>query len=131
MLSNPYVLLVQLIGLLIAIYGAYEYGYSRAEDAVSARIATAQVEAIDRANRDTEAATALAVAQAKAEAVQRLAATTIRLKGERDAAIKARPECGRDAGSLQLLQSAIDLANDSTTIRSSLPPELSATPNAR
>lgn len=108
---NPYVLLGQIIGLIIAIVGAYHYGYNRAEDAVAARVAAAQVEAIDQANRDTEAATKLAVEQAKAEAGARLAATTIRLKGERDAALKARPECVRDADSMGLLNSAIDAAN--------------------
>ena len=124
MFSNPYALLAAGLALVAALIGADHFGYKRAENAAAARIAAAQVEIIDRANRDIEASTARAVAQAKAEAAARLSATTIRLKGERDAAIKARPECARDADSLGLLQQSIDHANDSTTTRSSLPPAL-------
>jgi hypothetical protein len=124
MFANPYALLAAGLALVAALIGADHFGYKRAENAAAARIAAAQVEIIDRANRDIEASTARAVAQAKAEAAARLSATTIRLKGERDAAIKARPECARDADSLGLLQQSIDHANDSTTTRSSLPPAL-------
>lgn len=108
---NPYALLAALLAFLAVGFGGYRYGYSRAEDAVAARVATAQNEAIAAANRDTEAEIARTLAQARAEAQARLSATTIRLKGERDAAIKARPECGRDADSMAILQSAIDTAN--------------------
>jgi hypothetical protein len=111
---NPTAILVALLAFLAVGFGSYRYGYSRAEDAVAARVATAQNEAIASANRDVEAATARAVEQAKAEAAARLSATAIRLKGERDAAIKARPECLRDVESQRLLQCAIDAANGKT-----------------
>lgn len=124
---NPYVLLAQLVGLLIAIFGAYQYGYSRAEDAVSARVAAAQVEAIDQANRDTEAATARAMAAAKAEADARVRAAGIRRKGEIDANAKARPDCVRDAQSMELLQSALDSANGNTPASSGLSDPVHAT----
>lgn len=125
---NPYAILAALLAFLAVGFGGYRYGYSRAEDAVAARVATAQVEAIDRANRDTEAATARAVAQAKAEAAARLSAVTVRLKGERDAIAKAKPDCARDADSQRLLQSAIDLANGQSTDPDSMPDPMSSTP---
>lgn len=125
---NPYVLLAQLIGLLIAIFGAYQYGYSRAEDAVSARVAAAQVEAIDRANLDVEAATKRAVAAAKAEADARVRAAGIRRKGEIDANAKARPECARDSQSMELLQQSIASANGQTPAGNSLPDAMHADP---
>ena len=118
---NPYALLAALLAFLAVGFGGYRYGYSRAEDAVAARVAIAQVEAIDRANRDTAAATARAVEQAKAEAAARLSATKRRIEGERDAAIKARPECARDVQSMELLQRAIDLANGSTSTSGLVP----------
>ena len=127
---NPYVILGQIIGLILAIVGAYHYGYNRAEDAAAARVATAQDKAITDANAATEAATKLAVEQAKAEAVQRLAATTIRLKGERDAALKARPDCVRDTDSMRLLQSALDSANGQSTAIDSVPDPVPTTPTA-
>lgn len=126
---NPYVLLAQFVGLLIAIFGAYQYGYSRAEDAVSARVAAAQEQAIDQANRDAKAATARTVAQAKAEAAARVRAAGIRRKGEIDATVKARPDCARDAESMGLLQSAIAAANDSETSSSTMPDSMRPTPN--
>ena len=128
MLGNPYVLLAAVIGLIVALVGADRYGYSRAEDACAARVATAQDAAIARSNAEVEAATALAVEQAKVEAAQRLAATTIRLKGERDAALKSRPECARDLDSFRLLNSAIDLANGATPAGDSVPDPVPATP---
>ena len=128
MLGNPYVILAAVIGLVIALVGADRFGYNRAQDACAARVATAQEQAIATANRDTAAATARAVESAKVEAAARLSATTIRLKGERDAAIKARPECARDADSLRMLQSAIDLANHQSTTSNSLPDSVHANP---
>jgi hypothetical protein len=125
---NPYALLAALLAFLAVGFGGYRYGYSRAEDAVAARVATAQEQAIAAANRDVEAATSRAVESAKAEAAARLSATKRRIEGERDAAIKARPECGRDAESMGLLQRALDSANGSPTATSSLSDHVPATP---
>lgn len=112
---NPYVLLAQLVGLLIAVFGAYQYGYSRAEDAVSARVAAAQEQAIADANERIAAETRRTVAAAKAEADARVRASGIRRKGEIDATAKSRPECARDQQSMELLQSAIESANGQQT----------------
>lgn len=118
---NPYILLGLFVSLLAATFGGYHYGYSRAEDAISARATAAQEQAIDRANKDVEAATARTLAQARAEAAAKLAAATIRLKGERDAAIKSRPECARDADSMRLLTDSIAASNGTAPASSSLP----------
>lgn len=128
MLPNPAILLGLLVGLLAASFGAYQYGYSRAEDAVSARVAAAQVEAIEQANRDTDAAVARAVEQAKREADARVRATGIRRKGEIDATAKARPECARDADSMRLLNESIAAANGTAPAGSGMPDTVLPTP---
>lgn len=104
-------MLAALIAILIASVSGYEYGKHVCNGEHGVAVAAAQDKAIDAANEATDAATARAVAQAKAEAEARLVAATIRLKGERDAAIKARTECTRDADSQRLLLDAVDLAN--------------------
>jgi hypothetical protein len=121
MLGNPYVILAAVIGFVIALVGADRFGYNRAEDSCAARVATAQDAAIARSNAEVEAATARAVESAKAEAAARLRSTRVRLEGERDAAIKARPECARDLDSFRLLNSAIDLANGATPAGNGVP----------
>jgi len=125
---NPYALLAALLAFLAVAFGGYRYGYSRAEDAQASAVATAQVEAIDKANRDTEVATKRAVAQAKAESAARLSAVSARLKGEQDAALKAKPECSRDADSQRLLLESIRLANDSAASASPVPDAVHADP---
>ncbi len=125
---NPYVLLALLISLGAATFGGYRYGYSRAEDAVSARVAAAQVEAIATANRDVETAAARAVAQAKADASRRMAYQRIQLEGQRDAALKARPECSRDDDSLRLLRASIAAANGQTPAIDKVPDSVHADP---
>ena len=112
---NPTVILVLLIALGASTFGGYRYGKHVCQGEQATAVAAAQVEAIDDANRYVEVATARAVAQAKAEAAARLSAATIKLKGERDAALKARPECARDADSMSLLGVAISEANGVTT----------------
>ena len=111
MLPNPYVLLAALLAFLAVAFGGYRYGYSRAEDAVAARVATVQNEAIAAANVESKAATKLAVGQIAREADARVRAAGIRRRGEIDATAKARPDCVRDQQSMELLQSAIDSAN--------------------
>ncbi len=118
---NPAIILVLLVALGAATLGGYRYGYSRAEDAVSARVAAAQVEAIEQANRDTEAATKRALDAARAEADARVRAAGIRRKGEIDATAKARPECVRDADSMRLLHEAIAAANGTAPAADSVP----------
>lgn len=114
MLPNPTALLAALLAIISVAFGGYRYGKHVCEGEQATAVATAQKQAIATANAATEAATARAVAQAKAEAGARLAATTIRLKGERDAAIKAKPECARDADSQRLLFESIAAANGQT-----------------
>ena len=126
---NPYALLAALLAVIAVAFGSYRYGYNRAEDAIAARVAAAQVAAIESANAATEAATARAVAQAKAEAAARLSAATVRLKGERDAALKARPECQRDADSMGLLLDAIGNANGLAPTSDTMPDSMHPTPS--
>ncbi len=128
---NPYAILVALLATLFIAFGGYRYGKQVCQGEQATAIATAQNEAIAAANRDTEAATVRAVAQAKAEAGARLAATTIRLRGERDAAIKARPECARDSESHRLLVESIAHANGLESSSGSMSYPLPATPGAR
>lgn len=125
---NPYFILASLVALLTTAFGADHFGYHRAKAECAAAVATAQDKAIADANAATEAATKRAVEQAKVEAAQRLAATTIRLKGERDAAIKARPECARDPDSMQLLQQSIAAANGQTPAGDSMSDPVRADP---
>lgn len=108
---NPYFILVALLALLGTGFSGYRYGKHVCQGEQATAIAAAQNEAITRANLDVEAATKRAVEQAKAEAAARLSATKRRIEGERDATLKARPDCVRDQQSMELLQSAIDLAN--------------------
>jgi len=131
MFANPYVLLAAL-ALAIGLFGSgVSVGYKWENRAHAAAVLDAQNAAIDAANRDVEAATARAVAQAKAEAAARLSATTIRLKGERDAAIKARPECTRDADSIRLLVESIDSANGQTPSTSGMSDRVPTSPDSR
>lgn len=125
-MAYPIILLVALLALLGTGFGGYRYGKHVCQGEQATAVAAAQKQAIDAANADVEAATKRAVEQAKMEAAQRLRATTIRLKGERDAALKARPECVRDAGSMGLLQSAIDSANGQSTTSGTMPDSVHA-----
>lgn len=129
MLPNPTILLGLLVGLLATAVGGYRYGYSRAEDAISARVAAAQVEAIDEANERTKAEIARTLEQAKREADARVRAAGLRRKGEIDAIAKARPDCVRDDESLRLLVGAIADANGQSTASSSVPDHVQPTPD--
>ena len=129
-MPNPYFLLAGLVFALGLFASGVSVGYRWENRAHAAAVLAAQNEAIDQANRDTDAATARAVAQAKAEAQARLAATTIRLRGERDAAVKARPECLRDTDSQRLLVESIAAANGQTPAGSSVPDAVRPAPNS-
>lgn len=120
-MAYPIILLVALLALLGSGFGGYRYGKHVCQGEQATVVAAAQKQAIASANRDVETATARAVEQAKAEAAARLRSTRVRLEGERDAALKSRPECARDLDSQRLLQSAIDLANGATPAGNGVP----------
>lgn len=118
---HPYVLL----GLLLGALGMFASGVSigvkwERRDALVARDA-AQVKAIADANTAVDLAIKRTVAEAKKESDARLAARSIRHKGELDAAKKSRPECGRDLDSVGLLNSAIADANGEAPAADKLP----------
>ena len=108
---NPYAIIAALVFALGLFGSGVSIGYKWSERSHVADVVAAQNEAIERANADAKIEKERALAAAKAEADARLAARTARLKGEVDAAKKARPECARDAESISLLRSAIGVAN--------------------
>ena len=127
-MAYPIILLVALLALLGSGFGGYRYGKHVCQGEQATAIATAQNEAITRANLDVEAATKRAVESAKKEADARIRAAGIRRKGEIDATAKARPECARDQQSMELLQQSIAAANGQTPAGNSLPDAVHADP---
>ncbi len=108
---NPYAIIAALVFALGLFGSGVSIGYKWSERSHVADVVAAQNEAIERANADAKIEKERALAAAKAEADARLAARTARLKGEVDAAKKARPECARDAESHGLLLDSIRVAN--------------------
>jgi hypothetical protein len=121
MFANPYILLAMLALALGSFGGGVSVGYKWEKNAHLAAVAAAQNAAIEAANREAAAEKLRALAAAKAEADARLAATTIRLKGQLDAARKANPLCNRDADSLGLLNESIAAANGDAPAASPVP----------
>jgi len=108
---NPYAIIATLV-FAIGLFGTgISIGYKWSERSHVADVVAAQNAAIEKANADAEVEKQRALAAAKAEADAKLAARTARLKGEVDAAKKARPECARDAESYGLLLDSIRVAN--------------------
>ena len=118
---NPYVLLLLLAGAIGMFGSGVSVGHKWAERAHGAALAAAQVKAIADANTAVDLAIQRTVAAAKKEADARLAARSIKHKGELDAAKKSRPECSRDAVSMGLLNDAIRAANGEAPAADKLP----------
>jgi hypothetical protein len=124
---NPYALLAGLV-FAIGLFGSgVSIGYKWSERSHGAALAAAQVKAINDANTAVDLAIQRTLASAKKEADARLAARSIRHKGELDAAKKSRPECSRDAESVGLLNSAIADANGETPAGTKLSDEVRPT----
>ncbi len=118
---NPYAIIAALV-FAIGLFGTgVSVGYKWAERSHVADVVAAQNAAIAGANEAAEAEKQRALAAAKAEADARLAARTARMKGEIDAAKKARPECARDAESHGLLLDSIRVANGEKAAATKLP----------
>lgn len=117
MLFNPWVILVA-VALLFSGIGI---GYKWSERANAAQLLAATNQAIAGANAATEAEVKRTVEAARVEAARRLASATARLKGERDAALKSKPECSRDADSMRLLNESIAVANGDQAASKQLP----------
>jgi len=111
MLPNPTIILVLLATVIGLSFSSYRYGKHVCQGEHATDVASIQNDAIIAANTESKAATKLAVQQIAKEADARVRAAGIRRKGEIDVALKARPDCARDRKSMELLQSAIDLAN--------------------
>lgn len=118
---NPYVLLLVLAGAIGLFGSGVSVGHKWSERAHGAALAAAQVKAIADANTAVDLAIQRTVVSAKKEADARLAARSIKHKGELDAAKKSRPECSRDAVSMGLLNDAIRAANGEAPTADKLP----------
>ena len=116
---NPYVLIAALVGAIGLFLTGISIGVKWEKNDTLAKIAVAQDTAIKGANQAATAEIERTVAAAKTEADARIKASSLRQKGELDAAKKARPECARDDVSMGLLYQSIDAANDhpSTTVK--------------
>lgn len=108
---SPIILLGSLIAAILLFLSGFFYGkhVEKAEQALN--VVTVQDDTIDDANRDVEAETKRAVAAAKQEAEKRASFQILKLKAERDAALKAKPDCSRDPTSMGLLLDTIRSAN--------------------
>ena len=120
MLNSTSILIFLVIAIGLSV-SSYRYGKHVCTGEHATEVATVQNDAIIAANTESKAATKLAVGQIAREANARVRAAGIRRKGEIDAAIKARPECGRDQQSMELLQSALDAANGQGSAGNSMP----------
>lgn len=115
------ILLGSLVAALLLFLSGFFYGkhVEKAEQALD--VVTVQDETIDDANRDVKAETKRSLAASKVEATARLHATNVRLRGERDALLKAQPDCNRDPDSLRLLVESINSANGTEAAANELP----------
>jgi hypothetical protein len=100
-----------LVALLVGLGVGGYFGYEYRDGKVAQQIVKAENAVIERANKNAALETASAVALAEARAAARTKTDTARLKGELDAAKKARVGCSRDAESLGLLNASIALAS--------------------
>ena len=126
-IPSPIVLLGSLIASLLLFLSGFFYGkyVEKAEQALD--VVTVQDETIDDANRDVEAEQQRAVAAAKREAEKRASFQILKLKGERDAALKAKPDCSRNPTSMGLLLDTIRSANGEEAAANKLPEPVPAT----
>ncbi len=124
---SPVLLLGSLVAALLLFLSGFFYGkyVEKAEQALD--VVTVQDETIDDANRDVKAEQQRAVAAAKREAEKRASFQILKLKGERDAALKASPNCSRDPTSMGLLLDTIRSANGEEAAANKLPEPVPAT----
>lgn len=124
---SPIVLLGSFVAALLLFLSGFFYGkhVEKAEQALD--VVTVQDETIDDANRDVNSEKKRAVAAARQEEKARASFQIIKLKGERDAALKAKPDCSRDSTSMGLLLDTIRSANGEEAAANELPKPVPAT----
>lgn len=119
-MPSPIVLLGSLIAAIGIFLSGFFYGGSYQKGKQALDVVTVQNETINDANRDVEAEAQRAVAAAKQEAEKRASFQILKLKAERDAALKASPNCSRDPTSMGLLLDTIRNANGEEAATSKL-----------
>lgn len=114
-LPNPYILLGSLVVAVCLFLSGFFYGkhVERGEQALN--VVTVQNKTIDDANNAVAAEQQRALAAARAEEKAKSTFQIAKLKGERDAALKASTNCNRDSVSMGLLNAAIRSANGEET----------------
>lgn len=119
-IPNPYLLLGSLIAALLCFLSGFYYGteYQRGKQALD--ITILQKQTIDDANNSIEVETRRSLASAKQEAEKRASFQVLKLKGERDAALKAKSDCSRDPTSMGVLLDTIRSANGEETASNQL-----------
>lgn len=125
---NPTAILIAVLAAIGLLATGFVTGKTWSDRAYAAQERDVQKAAIAGANEATTAAITLAVGQAKADASRRVAYQRIQLEGQRDAVLKARPECSRDDDSLRLLRASIAAANGQTPAIDKVPDSVHADP---
>ena len=126
-IPNPWILLGGLILAVGLFLSGLSIGVRWQKGREAANVAAVQKQTIDDANRDAIAEAQRAVAAAKQEAEKRASFQILKLKGERDAALKASPNCSRDPISMGLLVESINSANGTEAAANKLPEPVPAT----
>lgn len=125
-IPNPYLLFGSLVAALLCFLSGFYYGteYQRGKQALD--VTAFQKQIIDDANNSIEVETRRSLASAKQEAEKRASFQILKLKGERDAALKAKFDCSRDPTSMGLLLDTIRSANGEETASNQLSKSVSA-----
>ncbi len=108
---SSYPILAGLLFWVVSCVGAAWLGYDYRDGKVAQQVAEAQAEIIKQAKADAAADLQASINRARAEAIAQSRSRAAKTAGVQDATLKARPDCGRDAESLGLLNAAIIAAN--------------------
>lgn len=108
---NPYLILASLLFWFASCAVAAWLGYDYRDGKVAQQVSRAQAETLKQAKADADADLHASITRVRAEAIAQARGRAAKTLGVQDATLKARPDCGRDAQSLGLLNAAIDAAN--------------------
>lgn len=110
-MPSPIILLGSFVAAFMLFLSGFFYGkhIERSEQALN--ITSIQKQTIADANRDIEIETQRALAFAAQETKKRISFQILKLKGERDAALKAKSDCSRDPASMGVLLDTIRSVN--------------------
>lgn len=125
-IPNPIILLGSLAAAVAIFLSGFFYGGSYQKGKQATNVVAIQKQAIDDANNSIEIETRRSLASAKQEAEKRASFQILKLKGERDAALKAKFDCSRDPTSMGLLLDTIRSANGEETASNQLSKSVSA-----